>query len=168
MRGPEATADDRTDIGYGPGPFGRGIRIMRSPSTGGPVEDFSSALFPAGRPGYPGTSPVGGLRMSQDFAHAPVMVDEVVALLGPVPPGVLVDATVGGGVTRRRSWPPIRTSSCWASTATPTRSRPPGSGWPRSAGGSTVRRARFSNLADVAVQALGPGAPVAGCCSTLG
>ncbi|MCB1016556.1 MAG: 16S rRNA (cytosine(1402)-N(4))-methyltransferase RsmH, partial [Acidimicrobiales bacterium] len=32
-----------------------------------------------------------------EFAHAPVMVDEVVALFGPVPAGVLVDATVGGG-----------------------------------------------------------------------
>jgi 16S rRNA (cytosine1402-N4)-methyltransferase len=35
--------------------------------------------------------------MSQAYAHQPVMVDEVVALLAPVPPGVLVDATVGGG-----------------------------------------------------------------------
>ena len=31
------------------------------------------------------------------FAHRPVMVDQVVGLLGPVPPGVVVDATVGGG-----------------------------------------------------------------------
>lgn len=31
------------------------------------------------------------------FAHRPVMVDEVVELLAPVPPGVVVDATVGGG-----------------------------------------------------------------------
>ena len=31
------------------------------------------------------------------FAHTPVMVDEVVELFGPVPAGVLVDATVGGG-----------------------------------------------------------------------
>jgi len=32
-----------------------------------------------------------------DFAHAPVLVDLVVDLFGPVPPGVVVDATVGGG-----------------------------------------------------------------------
>ncbi|HKE75852.1 MAG TPA: 16S rRNA (cytosine(1402)-N(4))-methyltransferase RsmH [Acidimicrobiales bacterium] len=32
-----------------------------------------------------------------DFAHRPVMVDLVVELLAPVPPGVVVDATVGGG-----------------------------------------------------------------------
>lgn len=31
------------------------------------------------------------------FAHEPVMLDEVVAAFGPVPPGWVVDATVGGG-----------------------------------------------------------------------
>ena len=31
------------------------------------------------------------------FSHLPVMVDEVVSLLAPVPPGVVLDATVGGG-----------------------------------------------------------------------
>lgn len=31
------------------------------------------------------------------FAHTPVMVDEVVELFAPVPAGLLVDATVGGG-----------------------------------------------------------------------
>ena len=31
------------------------------------------------------------------FHHLPVMVERVVALFAPVPPGVLVDATVGGG-----------------------------------------------------------------------
>jgi 16S rRNA (cytosine1402-N4)-methyltransferase len=35
--------------------------------------------------------------MAQRFEHEPVMVDEVVALLGPVPPGVVVDGTVGAG-----------------------------------------------------------------------
>lgn len=35
--------------------------------------------------------------MAHAFAHDPVMVDEVVALLRPVPPGVVVDGTVGGG-----------------------------------------------------------------------
>lgn len=39
---------------------------------------------------------VGGLRMSQGFDHRPVMVDEIVEVFGPVPPGVLVDATLGG------------------------------------------------------------------------
>jgi len=31
------------------------------------------------------------------FRHQPVMVDEIVAAFGTVPPGVVVDATVGGG-----------------------------------------------------------------------
>ncbi len=32
-----------------------------------------------------------------EFAHRPVMGREVVELLAPVPPGLIVDATVGGG-----------------------------------------------------------------------
>src|SRR5436309_7851792 len=55
------------------------------------------------------SSPVGGWRMSAGGAppaspssspspwHRPVMVEEVVGLLRPVPPGVIVDATLGGG-----------------------------------------------------------------------
>ena len=35
--------------------------------------------------------------MSQAFSHRPVMLDEVVDLFRPVPAGVIVDATVGGG-----------------------------------------------------------------------
>ena len=35
--------------------------------------------------------------MAQEFPHAPVMAAEVVDLFSPVPPGVLVDGTVGGG-----------------------------------------------------------------------
>lgn len=31
------------------------------------------------------------------FSHRPVMVDEVVSVFEPVPPGTLIDATVGGG-----------------------------------------------------------------------
>ena len=39
-----------------------------------------------------GAAPQGG-----GFAHRPVLVDLVVELFAPVPPGVVVDATVGGG-----------------------------------------------------------------------
>ncbi|MEX0698114.1 MAG: 16S rRNA (cytosine(1402)-N(4))-methyltransferase RsmH, partial [Acidimicrobiia bacterium] len=40
----------------------------------------------------------GGLAMTQDREyHRPVMAGQVVALLGSVPPGVVVDATFGGG-----------------------------------------------------------------------
>ena len=35
--------------------------------------------------------------MTQTFAHEPVMLDEVVSLFGPVPAGVVVDGTAGGG-----------------------------------------------------------------------
>jgi 16S rRNA (cytosine1402-N4)-methyltransferase len=35
--------------------------------------------------------------MTAEFRHQPVMVDEVVELFRPVPAGVVVDATVGGG-----------------------------------------------------------------------
>ena len=35
--------------------------------------------------------------MAQAFDHIPVLRDEVVALFAPVPAGVVVDATVGGG-----------------------------------------------------------------------
>lgn len=75
-----------------------GLRTVRSPSTGS-AGDRSSALSRAGHPGHrPGSATtVGGLRMAQGYEHEPVMADEVVALLGAVPPGVVVDATVGGG-----------------------------------------------------------------------
>lgn len=70
---------------------------MRSPSTG--VVEDSSAFFRSCRRGAgSGAAPlVEGLRMAQAFAHEPVMVDEVVALFAPVPPGVVVDGTLGGG-----------------------------------------------------------------------
>ncbi len=35
--------------------------------------------------------------MVQSFEHVPVLRDEIVSLFLPVPPGLLVDATVGGG-----------------------------------------------------------------------
>ena len=34
---------------------------------------------------------------NESFQHRPVMADEIVELFAPVPPGVLIDATVGGG-----------------------------------------------------------------------
>jgi 16S rRNA (cytosine1402-N4)-methyltransferase len=71
---------------------------MRSPSAAA-VEGSSSALFPVVGSGSPPESGglAEGLRMNQVFAHRPVMVAEVVELLGSSPPGVVVDATVGGG-----------------------------------------------------------------------
>jgi 16S rRNA (cytosine1402-N4)-methyltransferase len=86
---------------------------MRSLSTGR-VEVPFSARFHLARSGRnPDGRLVEGLRMgwlgsarhllmnpptsvTTPFAHRPVMVDEVVSLLAPSPPGVLLDATLGG------------------------------------------------------------------------
>ena len=73
-------------------------RLLRSPSTGA-VEDPYSARFHLCSPGrHPGSNlSVGGLRMSRAFVHEPVMLSEIVELFGSVPPGSVVDATLGGG-----------------------------------------------------------------------
>ena len=41
--------------------------------------------------------PAEGLQMAHSFEHIPVLRDEVVSLFASVPPGVVVDATIGGG-----------------------------------------------------------------------
>ncbi len=69
---------------------------MRSPSTV-PVEDLSSALFSACRPRCRATSSVEGLQMASTFHHQSVQLAEVLELLMPVPAGVVVDCTLGGG-----------------------------------------------------------------------
>lgn len=88
-------------------------RLMRSPSTDR-VEVPFSARFHFADPGrHPGGMPVEGLRMvrdhrdqsfrsarvamtSPDFAHRPVLLDEVVDILRDVPAGTYLDATLGG------------------------------------------------------------------------
>jgi 16S rRNA (cytosine1402-N4)-methyltransferase len=62
------------------------------------VEDHST-LFHQGRAGTSRSflQPVGGLQMVQSFAHIPVLRHEIVASFAPVPAGVVVDATLGGG-----------------------------------------------------------------------
>jgi 16S rRNA (cytosine1402-N4)-methyltransferase len=66
-----------------------------SPDT---VEDHTSAIFAVGLGSlhYPSTLSVEGLRMAQDFTHVPVLLEEVTELFDPVPPGVIIDATLGG------------------------------------------------------------------------
>jgi 16S rRNA (cytosine1402-N4)-methyltransferase len=73
-------------------------RLMRSPSTGR-VEVPFSARFRSVRSGRnPDGRLVEGLQMSQaSFSHLPVMAQEIVDLFAPVPAGVVLDATVGGG-----------------------------------------------------------------------
>ncbi len=100
---------------------------MRSPSAGS-VEDSSSARFQPSRRSNPpdGIPPVEGLRMRQVFTHEPVMVDEVVALFAPVPAGVVIDATAGGGGhAAALLGRPSASARARASTATPTRWRRP-------------------------------------------
>lgn len=72
--------------------------VVRSPSADSPTNctTLSATSSPSsGGAIFPGR--VGGLRMTQEFAHEPAMVSEVVEMFGEVPPGVIVDATVGGG-----------------------------------------------------------------------
>jgi len=74
------------------------VRPMCSLSTGLPDAVSSARVRPSRSGAVPaGSFPVERLQMSQAFAHVPVMVAEVVALLAPVPTGVVVDATIGGG-----------------------------------------------------------------------
>jgi 16S rRNA (cytosine1402-N4)-methyltransferase len=67
-------------------PDGELIEGLRMSRTG------ASRRQPHGRP-YPVVLDTGEV----DFSHLPVMVDEVVELMAPVPAGVVLDATVGGG-----------------------------------------------------------------------
>jgi 16S rRNA (cytosine1402-N4)-methyltransferase len=172
VRGVGTTAqDDRAPrANKRQGPDGRALpRTMRSPSTS-TVEDFSSALFPAGRSGTFSESTwlVEGLQMGQGYQHEPVMVDEVVASLAPVPPGFVIDATLGGGghasavlesrgdlellgIDRDRR----------ALEAATVRLQP-------FAGRVVLRQARFSALAQVADEALPIGARVAAVVFDLG
>jgi 16S rRNA (cytosine1402-N4)-methyltransferase len=79
-------------------PAAPAARAMRSPSTGMVGAPLSAVLAFAARERQPdGNRQVEGLRMTQGYSHRPVMVDEVVDVLRPVPDGLLVDATVGGG-----------------------------------------------------------------------
>ena len=70
---------------------------MCSSSTG--AMEVHSTHFHLGRLDLhlPLDQPAEGLQMAHSFDHIPVLRDEVVSLFASVPPGVLVDATVGGG-----------------------------------------------------------------------
>jgi 16S rRNA (cytosine1402-N4)-methyltransferase len=76
---------------------------MRSPSTG-ELGESSSASSRSDRRGTPPARlvPVEGLRMNQAFPHEPVMAAEVIDLLGQVPAGLVLDATLGGAGHARR------------------------------------------------------------------
>jgi 16S rRNA (cytosine1402-N4)-methyltransferase len=81
--------------------FAGQARLLCSPSTRR-VEVSFSARFHSARSGRnPDGTLVEGLQMSQapheSFSHLPVMSAEITELFAPVPPGVVLDATVGGG-----------------------------------------------------------------------
>ena len=135
---------------------------MRCPSIG-EVEDLFSARFCLGRSGTQpdGIEPVEGLRMSQGFAHVPVLAGEVVALLGAVPDGLLVDATVGGAGHARRlldAQPGRRLLGIDQDGDAVAAAAHTLAGY---GGRAVVRRARFDELAGlVAAEGLGPVAGV--------
>jgi 16S rRNA (cytosine1402-N4)-methyltransferase len=70
---------------------------MCSSSTG--FLEVHSTHFQAGRSDLhlPLDPPAEGLQMAHSFSHIPVLRDEVVSLYAAVPPGTVVDGTVGGG-----------------------------------------------------------------------
>jgi 16S rRNA (cytosine1402-N4)-methyltransferase len=70
---------------------------MCSSSTG--FLEVHSTHFQVGRSDLhlPLDPPAEGLQMAHPFSHIPVLRDEVVSLYAAVPPGTVVDATVGGG-----------------------------------------------------------------------
>ena len=105
-----------------------------------------------------------------DFAHRPVMADEIVELFAPVPAGWLVDATLGGAATPAPcSRPTPSCSVARASTRTPTRSPPPAAPPRRaSAAGLAPRRARFDRLAAVVATRSPAASPSSASSSTSG
>jgi 16S rRNA (cytosine1402-N4)-methyltransferase len=171
------------DGGHRPTPFESGLAAvarqdvhiervwpMRSPSTG-PLGESSSALSQVDQSGTPPASivPVEGLRMSQEsspqesspqgFAHQPVMTAEVVAQFAPVPSGLVLDATVGGGghaAALLRAYPGINILGIdrdpMAVVAATEALAPFGSR-------ATVRRSRFDALSRVVAEVLGEDIP---------
>jgi 16S rRNA (cytosine1402-N4)-methyltransferase len=71
---------------------------MRSPSTCMVGASLSAVLAITVRERQPdGNCQVEGLRMTQEYSHRAVMVNEVITAFAPVPDGLFVDATLGGG-----------------------------------------------------------------------
>ena len=103
------------------------------------------------------------------FAHRPVMVDEIVELFAPVPAGVLIDATLGGGGHARAlldAHPHLRVARPRPGRRRPGRGR---RRWPTgSAAGSRSVRARFDHLADVVDAERGQHDRSSACSSTSG
>ena len=83
----------------------------------------------------PGDEDEAAVAADDEFHHLPVMVEEVVELFRPVPAGLYVDATLGGGGHASAVLRPDPTSVSSASTEIPSqwqrrarRSNPSGTG----------------------------------------
>lgn len=101
-----------------------------------------------------------------DFAHQPVLRDEVVELFGPVPPGWVIDGTLGGAghaVALLERHPHL---SVLGLDRDPAALAAAGPRLARFGGRARVAHARFDRLAEVAAEAAA--APVSGVLLDLG
>ena len=87
--------------------------------------------------------------MSQSYEHRPVMVDEIVAIFGDVPPGPVVDATVGGGGHARALLGAHPQSSIIGIDRDPAALEAAGDALAEFGDRVVLRRARFDAIADV-------------------
>ena len=62
-----------------------------------------------------------------EFDHVPVMRQEIVDAMGPTPPGVVLDATLGAGGHSEAFLVTMSECSDWTATRTHSTSRPAGS-----------------------------------------
>jgi 16S rRNA (cytosine1402-N4)-methyltransferase len=91
---------------------------------------------------------------SSGFAHQPVMLAEIVELFAPVPPGVLIDATLGGGGHSRgllRAHPHLRIVGIDQDAAALAASAPLAAEFP---GRFTAVRSRFDRIGAIAADAV--------------
>ena len=129
----------------------------RSSSVGsqGGLPTLSAFLHPRAGAASPFVRPAGGLRLNQGFVHRPVMLDEVLELMSVVPPGLVVDATVGGGGHAEallRRLPGVRVLGIDRDRAAVSAATDRLAAF---GGRVMVRHARFDRLAEVATDELG-------------
>jgi 16S rRNA (cytosine1402-N4)-methyltransferase len=143
-------------------------RVIRNPSA--EVPDGIPTLSALSHPhfeGCPSLDLVGGLRMTREYAHTPVMVAEVVSMLGPVPPGLLVDATIGGGGHAAALLASLPEHHLIGLDADDEAVSEAAARLAEFGDRARVARARFDELPE-ALAALAPGKPVAGILFDLG
>ena len=105
--------------------------------------------------------------MIQEFSHTPVMVSEVVSMFEPVPAGVLVDATVGGGGHAEALLAALPTHELIGLDADADAVAEASARLAKFGDRARLVKARFDVLAAV-VDSLAPGRPVAGVLFDLG